>query len=466
MTTATTTRLSPAAGTGPSRITVSGPGGQVDLAVPATTTMAQLLPVLLEHVTTEAERNRPWVLQRLGGDPLDADGTPETLGLRDGEILHLRPGSQALPAMEIDDVAVGVAESVDTTPGRAGPEVTRRLLLAVAGLALATFAAACGLARPGWLAAPGYGAGALVLIGGSVLATRVLRDVLAGVCTGLGACACAALAGLAAGHGAAAIIAPGRRDVLLAGLLAALAALIILTAGGVPQAPFGAVLVAGLLAVAGSSLALAAHWEAYRAAAVLAVAVFITTTRAVRLVLRVARLNIPLLPRTAAELQEGIDPEPAAEVEQRTRLAVGYLDSFTAAAAATLATAAILLIRSPQWATWLLAGLLGTAAVLRARDTTGTWQRTPLVLAGTVAGGFLLAAAAFHLRMPASAVLLAATLIAAWLLGVAASRLPGRRQAPVWGHLADRIEGLTAFALVPVLLQVLHVYAYFRSLVG
>ena len=39
MTTATTTRLSPAAGTGPSRITVSGPNGQVDLAVPATTTM-------------------------------------------------------------------------------------------------------------------------------------------------------------------------------------------------------------------------------------------------------------------------------------------------------------------------------------------------------------------------------------------------------------------------------------------
>ncbi|HEY0719061.1 MAG TPA: EsaB/YukD family protein, partial [Streptosporangiaceae bacterium] len=141
MTTATTTRLSPAAGTGPSRITVDGPAGRIDLAVPAATTMAQLLPILLEQVTSESERNRPWVLQRLGGEPLDADGTPETLGLRDGEILYLRPGSQALPAMQIDDVAVGVAESVDATPGRAGPLLTRRLLLGVAGLVLAAFAA-------------------------------------------------------------------------------------------------------------------------------------------------------------------------------------------------------------------------------------------------------------------------------------------------------------------------------------
>ncbi|HEY0717419.1 MAG TPA: type VII secretion integral membrane protein EccD, partial [Streptosporangiaceae bacterium] len=242
--------------------------------------------------------------------------------------------------------------------------------------------------------------------------------------------------------------------------------LVVLAAGGMPRAPIGAVLAAGVFAAAGGGLALATHWEADRAAAVLAVLVFIISTRMVRLVLRAARLRIPLLPRTAAELQEDIDPEPAAQVTQRTRLAVGYLDSLTAASAATFATAAILLVRSPQWATWLLAGLIGLAAALRARDTTGGWQRTALVLAGAAGTGFLLIAAVVHSRMPASAALLAAGLAAAGLLVVAAGRLPARRQAPIWGHLADRLEGLTSFALVPALLQVLHVYAYIRSLAG
>jgi transposase len=62
--------------------------------------------------------------------------------------------------------------------------------------------------------------------------------------------------------------------------------------------------------------------------------------------------------------------------------------------------------------------------------------------------------------------LLAVGLVAGVLLVVGAARLPGRRQAPVWAHLADRLEALTALALVPLLLQVLHVYAYVRSLAG
>ena len=48
----------------------------------------------------------------------------------------------------------------------------------------------------------------------------------------------------------------------------------------------------------------------------------------------------------------------------------------------------------------------------------------------------------------------------------AASRLmPGRRLLPIWGHLADLLEMWSAVAIVPLLLQLFHVYAHIRDLI-
>lgn len=52
------------------------------------------------------------------------------------------------------------------------------------------------------------------------------------------------------------------------------------------------------------------------------------------------------------------------------------------------------------------------------------------------------------------------------LLLTGAWRLPGARLRPIWGRLGEILEGLTALALVPLLLQVLDAYAYFRSMAG
>ena len=48
----------------------------------------------------------------------------------------------------------------------------------------------------------------------------------------------------------------------------------------------------------------------------------------------------------------------------------------------------------------------------------------------------------------------------------AARRLPGRRLLPIWGQLADTAELWTSIALIPLLLQLLHVYARFRALIS
>jgi EccD-like transmembrane domain len=64
------------------------------------------------------------------------------------------------------------------------------------------------------------------------------------------------------------------------------------------------------------------------------------------------------------------------------------------------------------------------------------------------------------------AILLAVLFSAASVLLVGTRQLPDRRHPPIWAHLADRLEMVTALTLVPLLLQVLHVYAYFRALVS
>jgi hypothetical protein len=99
-------------GTETCRLTVAGPAKRADLTVPATVVVGELLPLLLRHVVAEADREQPWVMQRLGEQPLDPDSTAEMLDLHDGDVVYLRPADRALPVIEFDDVAVGVASVV------------------------------------------------------------------------------------------------------------------------------------------------------------------------------------------------------------------------------------------------------------------------------------------------------------------------------------------------------------------
>ncbi|MBC3841034.1 hypothetical protein GXW82_14365 [Streptacidiphilus sp. 4-A2] len=154
-----------------------GPHRPGDLAVPVTLSVQTLLPVLLERLEGPAEpRGRPWALQRLGEEPLDPDGTPESLGLRHGEVLYLRPAEEPLPALHFDDVADGVAHVLSGRADRWQPQHTRRLALAVAVLALAALAVALHGFGPGPLAAGGAGAVAVLLALGCVLAHRFQAD--------------------------------------------------------------------------------------------------------------------------------------------------------------------------------------------------------------------------------------------------------------------------------------------------
>ncbi|WP_369192059.1 type VII secretion integral membrane protein EccD [Streptomyces sp. R08] len=450
------------------RLTVEAPDGRADLAVPVTTPVSALLPVLLRHTAAGPDtQGTPWTLQRLGEDPLDPEATPESAGLRDGDVLHLRPAEAALPALHFDDVSDGVAHTVGSGPGRWRPELTRKLGLALASLALAALAAALLGAGPGPLTAVTAGVIALVLAAGCASAARMHAVPGAILVAGVGAFGFAALAGTTLREGPAGGFAPGTTGILLAAGCVVTLAGGLLALGALPLVVPGTVLLTAVAAAVGAGLAETAGLHGFQAASVVAVGLFVLGHLAPRLALRTARLRVPQLPHDAEELQQDIEPEPGERVTGRVTVATACLDTIGISSALVWAVALWLLAdREHGWTGWLLPLCLSLAVLLRARGTNGTLQRVPAVLAGAYGLGLVLIVRVAPTGPVGRASVLAALLAAALLLLVGAWRLPRARLLPVWGHLGDLLETVTAIALLPLLLQVLHAYAYFRGLAG
>jgi type VII secretion integral membrane protein EccD len=454
-----------AAGTDLCRLTVSGPKQSADLAIPASATLGELLPILVRHAAGDDADQGPWVLQRLGGPPLDFGATAEALDLREGEVLYLSPESAPLPEIGFDDVSVGVAHSVSTRADRWRPAFSRMLLTAAAGFVAVAFAVGVAGARPSSTRVACYLLAGVVLAVGAVLATRLAADRAGGTALGLGACAFAGLTGFAARHGASGLFTLDRRAVMIAGCAVAAAAILVAVAGRLSPAVFGAVTGTGVAAAVGAGLATAFHAAPVTLAAILATVLFAATTTNSRIALRLAQLRVALLPRTAEELQEDIDPLPESMISGRTQRAVALLDALAVTCSLVYATAFVLLARQPGWAGWVLAGVFSVAVLLRARALNLAWQRAPLALSG-VAGLCLVAARLIRDQHPTGrAPGLLLMLVCVAILLAAAAALPGRRLLPVWGQLADLAELWSAIALIPLLLQMLHVYAHFRALV-
>ncbi|MFD0276381.1 type VII secretion integral membrane protein EccD [Kitasatospora sp. NPDC127111] len=463
-----TTAPPPVEATEVCRLTVDGPAGRADLAVPVTTTVSALLPVLLRALPAGPDRaDGRWVLQRLGDEPLDPGATPATAGLRHGDVLHLRPAGAPLPVPHFDDLADGVADRVGRGPGRWRPELTRALALVLAGGALAALAAALLGAGAGPATAARCAAVAAVLTTACAVTARMRADRSSVLLTGLGAFGFAALAGLTLRAAPAGGHLPGATGVLAAaGGVVAIAALL-LGVGALPLAVPGTALVGAIAAACGAIAVRAGRADAVQAAATLAVALFVLGHLAPRLALRAARLRVPHLPRDAAELQRDIEPEPGERLDRRVTLATACLDTIATASALVQAVAVTLLvILDSSWTGWLLPLALGAALLLRARGTEGTLQRVPALLCGAYAAALVLVLRAAPAGPGGQAAAIAVLLAAAALLPAAAWRLPRARLLPVWGHLGDLAETVTAIALLPLLLQVIGVYARLRALAG
>ncbi|MFD7905918.1 type VII secretion integral membrane protein EccD [Kitasatospora sp. NPDC059747] len=447
------------------RLTVVHTDGRFDVSVPVSTPVSALLPVLLGRLTlSPQERGTVQVLQRLGENPLDPDGTPESLGLKHGDVLHLRPAEAALPALHFDDVADGVAQVIGGRTDRWQPVATVRLALAAGALLLAVLAAALLSGGPGPLTAATTGVSAAALLAAACLVgTRPGARRGTVLTAAVGAMALAALAGLTFRGGPDHAFLLGPAEVLAGAVATAVVCGVLLIVRPLPFLLPGTALLTAVAAAAGAGLVHVAHWDAAQALAVVAAALFVLGQLGPRLALRLAGVRVPALPHDAEELQQDITPEPQARLERAAGAANDYLDALALASAVLYAAAFWFLVREPGWINWVLPLVLAGAVLLRSRGLTGVLQRVCAVLAGTLGLALLLLAHAASHGTAARILVPAALLAAAVLLLVRAPRLTDRL-LPIWGHAGDILETATVIALLPLVLQALHVYSALRVL--
>lgn len=452
---------------------VVGPGRQIEVAVPANVLVADLLPALLHHLGEKLPdaglAHGGWVLQRLGGPPLDEESTPFLLGLQDGETVHLRPRSDQLPPVHFDDLADGLATGVQSRSGLWRPEMIRWAALGVYAVVLALGATV--LAMPGRpLARTSCAAAvALLCLAGAFGFTRAAADRGFGLVTAVGAIGYAGLAGLIVPdlNRAGAALVVGAPQVFTASVAALTTAGLAAALVGRAGPFFAAVVSAGLLAALGSALAAYVPLDAGQAAAVIAVTATVATIRVPLLAFRLARIHLAPLPTEPEHLQEEIDPEPSEQLMARTAVADRYMTALYAGMAVAVGACLVLLARTGGWASWTLLVLVALVRLLALRPMTSGWHRlghaVPAV-AGLVALALVGAASApttVRLILPVVVPPLAGVLLFAigrWL--------PDRRIMPYWGRTGDVLQLVCTVALLPLLLAVLGAYAAARALAG
>jgi type VII secretion integral membrane protein EccD len=454
------------------RLVVSGPDREIEVAVPAHVLIADLQPALLHHMGDNLADtgllHGGWALQRLGAPPFDDDSTIASLGLRDGDVIHLRPRADQIPPVAFDDLIDGVATGVQSRHGRWRPEMTRWASLAVLAVVLGTGLAALALPGPPVIRA----ATASMLAVGCLAAAFVVAhtiDRTFGVAFVIGATGFAGLAGLLVTDTSlinlteVALAAPP----LFAGSVAVLATAIVgLMLVGWARPFFTAVLVVCLTAVGGVALTTFVQLTAVQTAAVIVVMSTVAGTFVPLLAFRLAGLHLAPLPTAPEHLQEDLEPIPSEHVLARTAAADRYMTALYAGLAAPVGVALVLLGTAGGWAATTLVVLAALARMLAARPMTSGWHRLAMLvpaLAGLVAT--TLHAAAVHpqlrLYVPIALVPLASAVL------VAIARLmPGRRIMPYWGRIGDLVQTAAAVAMLPILLAVLDVYAYARAMGG
>lgn len=470
------------------RITVFGPAGKADLAVPVGSTVACLLPILVHHTAMSAPHEQvvpgmdeqepeavsehgSWVLQRLGEAPLDPDGTPETLDWLEGERLYLRPAENPLPELDFDDIADGMATAVDRQANRWQPEHAKPLFLSLGAVVVATVFVVLSRGSSGVAATIMAAVLALLFAIAATALGRWTTDRALAALPGIAACGFAAVAGLIGVVGPEHVLDPSAASLVIGALCSTGASAALLgakysVAPGLPIVPFGVTALTGTTVMIGVWSHVHGGFTLSETAAVLCAAYFVAMIYAPKIVIRLARLRGPQLPRNAEELQTDLEPESASVVLARTGLADRYLVVVTVSGALVYVVSFPLLLGLSGWLRLVLPAVFTVALLLRARHFAGVAQRLAVVVAGASGVVCLVldqvdgAGIAFQCG---TVVLL---LIALVPLTLAAKRAPTRRLLPIWAHVGNIVETGTALALIPLMLQVLGVYAWARGLAG
>lgn len=449
------------------RLTVRGPETAFDLAVPGDVQLLDLLPTVVgyagDDLYEDGLEHGGWVLQRLGEEPLDAENTPDALGLHDGDVVYLRPREEALPTVQFDDLVDSVASALRDRADSWRPDLSRKLLLASVLTLLAT--ALVLLAMPGStpLRCAAAGVAALLLLLGAASASRAMADAVTGTALGAAALPFVALAGGLLPSAGADLL--GAR--LLAGATAAIGASSLAVAVIGASAPFflGTAVAAALVAE-GGLIMVVFDQSLGRAAASIALTAVCLGAFAPAVAFRMSGLRLPPLPGNADQLQEGIEPYEATNVLTRSALANQYTTGVYLALGVVSAAALTGLLGGSGRTTYVLIAALSALFVLHGNRLGALWQRLAVTVPGMYGAVALVIRLGGQYSLDGRLLAFTALLLAACGLAVASWSLPGRRLLPHWAHAANLLQSLVAVSLIPLLLSEYGLYHYLRGLSG
>ncbi|MGH3663666.1 MAG: type VII secretion integral membrane protein EccD [Micromonosporaceae bacterium] len=449
------------------RLVVCGPDRRIEVAVPAHILVADLLPALLHHLGADLADtgmlHGGWVLQRLGESPFDEDSTVASLGLRDGDTVHLRPRSDQIPPLDFDDLIDGVATGLADRTGTWRPEMTRWAALGLQVALLATGLVA--LALPGPAAPRALAAVVLALVAmvAAVTVAQVLKEYGTSLTYGAAAVGHAGLAGLLApgpsyGFGGPYLFSGGA-----AVLAAALVGAVLLKHA---RAFFAAVITGTVVALGGFALMAFVPLGGVESASVVLMVGTVLNTLVPQIAFRLSGLRLDPLPTEREHVNQDLDPVPSQPLLDRGPVLDRYMTALYVGLASPVAVAAVVAGQADGWAPGTLVALVALIRLLAARPMASGWHRLALAVPA-VAG---LASVVLHQAgtYPVVQLLVPALLVplgGAALFAVART-LPQRRPMPYWGRAGDLLQSLSMLVALPVLLAVLGVYQYARGFGG
>jgi type VII secretion integral membrane protein EccD len=451
------------------RVTVAAPRRRVDIALPEGIAVAEMLPVLLRHggeeLADEGVDHGGWLLRRGDGTALAATKTLGSYRVRDGEVLHLVPGWQEWPELDYDDLVDAIASGSRRRNRSWSPGTTRQVGLVIGGVAIMAGLVAVFRSGPHWAVAGRWAlAQAGILLLAAVVLARALGDRAAGNVVGLLALPYASVGGALLVAHAGSWPGLGASQVEVAGAMLALAALLGYLGVGSDGALFVAGAVAGLLAGTGGWLTASEGMAPARAAAILLCAALLLAPAFNSLAIWLARLPIPVLPRSPTDLIRDVPQPPRPAVYAAVARADGLLTGLLIGSSVVAAVAEVVLIRSDGSAARWLVTVTGAAYWLRARPYVIVRQRLPLLLVGFVGALVLLLGPAMSepdRRLSFAGPLLLGFGAVAIMLGLAYSQ---RTAGPYLRRYVELVELVLVLAVLPIAAGVLGLYGRLHAL--
>lgn len=447
----------------------------MDLALPGSVTLAELLPSILRfsglESNTPTDAVQTWVLQRFGSDPFDLYSPVNKLAIRDGETLYLRHRESAMPDAAFDDVVDAVAGATLSRPSWT-PKHSQRVSL---GLMLMILILGPLLALNGARAMEDRGILALAV---GVTGFLSFAAFIAAVAVARAARALPTAAGLAwasvvlgglTGWFLAEVVtadeAPLAIRIIMASAMVLIAAAASALAARVHPMPLLAVSLGALFMLASSSAMVLFIGHEIRVAAITMVVMAFLTTFLPTISYRVAGIALPNLPITTEAMLADETPVQS-DIVNRALLADRLLGAFLVAASVTAFLSSLIVIRQGTLWSTLLVAVIGLAFLLRARAFVGLSQRLALLIGGALIVGVAVLAVAWEQADSLLGVIamFVGALLIAYVFAHYSASIYAKVLSPTWGRWGDIFEWLSIMAIIPALLGVLDLYSYFSML--